>query len=99
MEEIHNTVVNGIGQTGNVNVQVLKGNRCIRRINGHNTGTIDLCRYLRDSLTGSNVIAYRPGRIVPCKKDGADLVDLFTYGVQYLPESMDNKGDDGDTSA
>ena len=101
MEEIRNTIINGVGQTGNVNIQVFKGTKKIRSINGHNTGTIDLCKYLRDSLTGENIISYRPGRIVPCIKagPGSDLIDLFTYGVQYLPESSNNKGDNGNTSA
>ncbi len=99
MTEINNTIINGIGQTGNVNIQVFKGSKRVRKINGHNTGTIDLCKYLRDALTGANVISYRPGRITPCTKQGTDLVDMFTYGVQYLPESVSNRGDDGSESA
>ena len=101
MDEIRNTIINGIGQTGNVDIQVFRGNKRVRKINGHNTGTVDLCRYLRDSLTGTNVVAYRPGRIVPCKRvggEGGDLVDMFTYGVQYLPESISNKGNDTDSA-
>lgn len=94
MKEIKNEIINGIFPTGNVDVQVFKGSKCVRKINGHNTGTIDLCKYLRDALTGVNVISYRPGRIVPCKKVGSDLVDLFTYGVQYLPESISHKDND-----
>ena len=98
MDEIKNTIINGIGQTDNVDVQVFRGTKRVRKINGHNTGTIDLCKYLRDALVGANVIAYRPGRIVPCKKVGVDLVDMFTYGVQYLPESVSNKDNDNESA-
>lgn len=98
IKEIRNNIVNGIFPTGNVDIKVFRGTKKIRDINGHNTGTIDLCKFLRDSLTGSNVISYRPGRIVPCTRVGSDLVDMFTYGVQYLPESISNKGNDSDSA-
>lgn len=99
MDEIKNTIINGITPTGNVNIKVLRGDKVIRKINGHNTGTLELCRYLRDALAGDHVVAYRPGRIVPCVKQGSDLVDIFTYGVQYLPESMVHRGDDPDNNS
>lgn len=103
MSEITNKVLNTVGSIGNVNIEIYKGTKKIKSIKGHNKGTIELCKYLRDALTGSNVSSHRPGRIVPCERSGTgDLVNLFNYGIQYLPESVNKAGsrnDDGTDSA
>lgn len=96
MSEIVNTIINGTDAIGNVNIEVYRGSKKVRTVNGHNTGTLELCKYLRDALTGENVAANRPGRIIPCKTVNNALKNMFEYGVQYLPESIGNKTDSGD---
>ena len=62
---------------GNVKITLYHGDKKYKVIDTHNSGTIDLCGYLRDALVGDYVIARRPGIIAPCFKDRTGkLVDI-----------------------
>ena len=79
---------------GNVKLTLLtKGsNKVVRTLEGNNTGTINVCEYLRDALAGDYVINQRPGIIIPCAVQGGKLVNL-TNGVPYLGNAMKNDFD------
>lgn len=84
-----------IKTSGNVKVKVYKGSTVVENKSRHNTGTVELCEYLRDMLVGEYVISNRPYFIVPCKFSGPeqDLVPMVSYGVPLTsyskPESSD----------
>lgn len=77
---------------GNVKITLLsnKNNREVRTITGHNTGTIYICEYLRDALSGDYVINNRPGTIVPCVKTGSGQLRNLTNGITYQGEIKKN---------
>jgi len=69
----------------NVKISLIsvKTNNVIKTITGHNNGTIYICKYLRDALSGDYVINERPGTIVPCIAAGNDGMEEITNGVTY----------------
>lgn len=73
---------------GNVDIEVIgKNKKVLRKINVHNTGTINICEYLRNALAGDYVLAARPGIIVPCTRGAnGELVDIGN-GTALLKEN------------
>lgn len=73
---------------GNVDIEVIgKNKKLLRKINVHNTGTVNMCEYLRDALAGDYVIAARPGIITTCTRgNNNELVDLDDKGTSLLKE-------------
>lgn len=73
---------------GNVDIEIIgKNKKLLRKINVHNTGTVNICEYLRDALAGDYVVAARPGIIVPCTRGNNDeLVDIGK-GTSLLKEN------------
>lgn len=81
---------------GNVDITVLHKDKVIRKINTHNTGTLDICDYLRDALAGDYVIARRPGIIIPCIKNSSNQLENVGLGTALfndLPKK--SNADDG----
>lgn len=69
--------------SGKINVKAYKNGILYHNKEYHNTGTSKLCAYICDCLRGENVIAQRPGLLVPCSYNGAELVDLYNFDNQY----------------
>jgi len=82
---------------GNVKTTIYDGSVKIREFTDHNTGTIDICKYIRLGLMGKSYLAERPGILRAYTKDSTtgNFVPLTASGVavQEIKE-----GSVGDTS-
>ena len=67
-KEVKTEIKNDTVTQGNVKITLIKGGKKAGQIVTHNTGTIDLCEYIAQALTGDYVIARRPGIVVPFTK-------------------------------
>lgn len=81
--------------TGNVKVEIIDNGVLRDTIVAHNTGTIDICRYLRDAMAGDYIIADRPGTIVPCTAT-KDSITAEVGGGTALFNAMPKKFDTED---
>ena len=78
-------VSNSLRYEGNVKVKVLDGSRLLRTIDQHNTGTLNLCKYIRDVLIGLGASVDQPSVIKPCYLNGSkELVPISNLGVPFI---------------
>ncbi len=71
--------VNTINKTkvnGNVDVTIYRGKRKCGHVSTHNTGTLNLCKFIAEALCGKNIIAERPGVIIPFTSDGITQTEI-----------------------
>lgn len=93
-EKKNNLWINSYSSSsGNVNITVLRNDKVIKKINTHNTGTINICKYLRDAIAGDYIIADRPGLIVPCIKNGLGELENIGQGYTALFNQLPKKSE------
>ena len=81
--------------SGNVIVTIYHGDKKVDIRNKHNTGNINLCKYIRDALIGKHVISSRPYFIVPCRLETGSLtslVPLISYGIPLTGTQLTEDG-------
>lgn len=83
MNQMYN-VLNNIESRGNVKIKVYNNNTLVNVIEKHNTGTVYLCRFIRDSLIGLNTSVDQPTIIKPCSKKSGQLVPMSNIGVPFV---------------
>ena len=93
-------IIDNSTYSGNVHVKAYnKGILYDDRI-FHNTGTVNLCNYIRDCLKGENVIARRPGYMIPCSWNANEgLIPMFSYGILYTGTENGSDGQPNDSSS
>ena len=90
---------NNIKSEGNVKIKVFNNGKLYRTINKHNSGTIELCKYIRDVIIGEGISVNQPTIIKPCKKGPENtLIPLSNQGSPFV-ERWRAKDDPNATSA
>lgn len=77
-------ILNTIEYNGNVKIKVYNNDTLFKTIENHNTGTIDLCNYIRDVMIGLGMSINQPTVIQPCRKSGGVLVPMSTQGIDFV---------------
>ncbi len=91
--DLQTNIQNTTQYSGKANIKAYHNGALYENRELHNTGTADLCGYICDCLRGVNVIAQRPGYLIPCTWDNSSssLVNMFSYGILYTGLSTTNK--------
>lgn len=89
-------ILNSIKSGGNVEIKVYNNNKLIQTIKDHNTGTIELCKYVRDVMIGLGTSINQPTVIKPCSKSGNILTPISNQGVPFTTRW---RGDDSSTDS
>ena len=89
-------ITNNIKSKGNVKIKVYKGDKLCKTIEKHNTGTADLCKFLRDSIVGLSTTVDQPSIIKPCDFISGSLVPISNQGVPFVSRW---RGSDSDTDS
>lgn len=76
-------IYENLSMTGNVVITLLNGDIPFRRVVQHNSATVNLCKYLRDAIVGTNITARRPGILTVCYKDNSDNLVDWNNGIIF----------------
>lgn len=89
------------GMQGNVTIQEIgKNKKVLRTVNIHNSGTVNICEYLRNALAGDYVISARPAIIVPCSRGANGELEDIGKGTSLLNKNpTKSKLSDSDDSS
>ncbi len=95
--ELQTNIKNTTQYSGRISIKAYCNGALYESREFHNTGTNDLCSYICDCLRGVNVVAKRPGFLIPCTwdKSANALVNMFSYGILYTGLSETNKDSTG----
>lgn len=78
-------VINNLKSQGNVKIKVFNGDKLYKIIEQHNTGTFDLCKYVRDIMIGYVSSINQPSIIKPCDTNiNGDLIPISNQGVPFI---------------
>ena len=105
-KEVKTEIKNNAVTQGNVKITLIKGGKKTGQIVTHNTGTIYLCEYIAQALTGDYIIAKRPGIVVPFTKgtngepipigNGSPYISSKVgANASYWDTHKDTEGNDG----